>query len=389
MPDSDPTSPSDPARPMSETRNLPVPVPRPSEVAREAGDSWVGRALRAIFGWKAGSIRADLKDVLEADTGETGFSPEESAMLKNILGLRERRVEDVMLPRADIICVQHDISLGELMKVFANAGHSRLVVYEETLDDAIGMVHIRDLIACMTERAAASARANTRRKKPFPADLDLKAVDLSMPLSATKIMRQILFVPPSMPAVDLLAKMQATRIHLALVVDEYGGTDGVVSMEDIVEEIVGEIADEHDEELAPGVVRQPDGSFLADARASLEDLSAIIGPEFEVTEEAKEVDTLAGYIATRIGRVPVRGELVPGPGRYEIEVLDADPRRVKKLKISLGTDRNGASRNGAHLNAQQQSPSPSATPAADLPVNRDPSVKLSPDDAPAKGTDRQ
>jgi len=389
MPDSDPTSPSDPARPMSETRNLPVPVPRPSEVAREAGDSWVGRALRAIFGWKAGSIRADLKDVLEADTGETGFSPEESAMLKNILGLRERRVEDVMLPRADIFCVQHDISLGELMKVFANAGHSRLVVYEETLDDAIGMVHIRDLIACMTERAAASAKTNTRRKKPFPADLDLKAVDLSMPLSATKIMRQILFVPPSMPAVDLLAKMQATRIHLALVVDEYGGTDGVVSMEDIVEEIVGEIADEHDEELAPGVVRQPDGSFLADARASLEDLSAIIGPEFEVTEEAKEVDTLAGYIATRIGRVPVRGELVPGPGRYEIEVLDADPRRVKKLKISLGTDRNGASRNGAHLNAQQQLPSPSATPAADLPVNRDPSVKLSPDDAPAKGTDRQ
>src|SRR3954451_21938418 len=193
------------------------------------------------------------------------------------------------------------------MKVFANAGHSRLVVYEETLDDAVGMVHIRDLIAFMTERAATSAKANTRRKKPFPADLDLKAVDLSMPLSTAKIMRQILFVPPSMPAVDLLAKMQATRIHLALVVDEYGGTVGVVSMEDIVEEIVGEIADEHDEELAPGVVRQPDGSFLADARTSLEDVTAIVGPEFNVgAEVANEVDTLAGYIATRIGRVPVR-----------------------------------------------------------------------------------
>jgi CBS domain containing-hemolysin-like protein len=389
MPDSDPSSPTDPARPMSETRNLPVPLPRPREIAREGGESWMARTLRAIFGWKAGSIRADLKDVLEADTGETGFSPEESAMLKNILGLRERRVEDVMLPRADIFCVQHDIPLGELMKVFANAGHSRLVVYEETLDDALGMVHIRDLIAFMTERAEASAKANTRRKKPFPADLDLKAVDLSMPLSAAKIMRQILFVPPSMPAVDLLTKMQATRIHLALVVDEYGGTDGVVSMEDIVEEIVGEIADEHDEELAPGVVRQPDGSFLADARASLEDLSAIIGPEFDVAEEAKEVDTLAGYIATRIGRVPVRGELVPGPGRFEIEVLDADPRRVKKLKISRGADRNGASRNGTHPDAQPPSSAPSASTASDLPVNRDPSVKLSPDDAPAKGTDRQ
>jgi CBS domain containing-hemolysin-like protein len=383
MPDSDPTSPSDPAGPTSESRNLPVPVPRPSAVAREPGESWIVRTLRTVFGWKPGSIRADLQDVLDADTGETGFSPEESTMLKNILGLRERRVEDVMLPRADIFAVQHDIVLGELMKVFANAGHSRLVVYDETLDDAVGMVHIRDLIAFMTDRAAAAAKANTRRKKPFPADLDLKAVDLSMPLSTAKMMREILFVPPSMPAVDLLAKMQATRIHLALVVDEYGGTDGVVSMEDIVEEIVGEIADEHDEELAPGVVRQPDGSFLADARASLEDLSAIVGPEFDVAEVAKEVDTLAGYIATRIGRVPVRGELVPGPGRYEIEVLDADPRRVKKLKIYLNADRNGSDRGTA---------SPAAGAAAtttDLPLNRDAAVKLSPDDAPSKSTDRQ
>jgi CBS domain containing-hemolysin-like protein len=380
MPDSDPTSPSDPAGPAGETRNLPVVVPRPSAVVRESGETWFGRALRAVFGWKPGSIRADLKDVLDADTGETGFSPEESAMLKNILGLRERRVEDVMLPRADIFAVQHDISLGELMKVFANAGHSRLVVYEETLDDAVGMVHIRDLIAFMTDRAAASAKANTRRKKPFPADLDLKAVDLSMLLSTAKIMRDILFVPPSMPAVGLLAKMQATRIHLALVVDEYGGTDGVVSMEDIVEEIVGEIADEHDEELAPGVVRQPDGSFLADARASLEDLSAIVGPEFDVAEIAKEVDTLAGYIATRIGRVPVRGEVVPGPGRYEIEVLDADPRRVKKLKIYLNTDRNGGEKALPRINAAQP---------VDLPLNRDAAVKLSPDDTPSKNTDHQ
>jgi CBS domain containing-hemolysin-like protein len=269
------------------------------------------------------------------------------------------------------------------MKVFANAGHSRLVVYDETLDDAVGMVHIRDLIAFMTDRAAASAKANTRRKKPFPADLDLKAVDLSMQLSTAKIMREILFVPPSMPAVDLLAKMQATRIHLALVVDEYGGTDGVVSMEDIVEEIVGEIADEHDEELAPGVVRQPDGSFLADARASLEDLSIIVGPEFDVAEVAKEVDTLAGYIATRIGRVPVRGEVVTGPGRYEIEVLDADPRRVKKLKIYLSNDRNGSD----HKTAPRGAAGPPA-PTAELPLNRDAAVKLSPDDTPSKGTDR-
>ena len=141
---------------------------------------------------------------------------------------------------------------------------------------------------------------------------------------------------------DLLAKMQATRIHLALVVDEYGGTDGAISMEDIVEEIVGEIADEHDEDLAPSVIRQADGSFLANGRASLNDITAIIGPEFDVGQIANDVETLAGYIASRIGRVPVRGELVPGPGRFEIEVLDADPRRVKKLKIYRTGERHDA-----------------------------------------------
>src|SRR5256885_702675 len=143
-PDSSPAS--DPAPASGEIRNLPVVVPRPSEVAREGGEGWLARALRAIFGWKSGTIRSDLKDVLDAGARETGFSPKESAMLKNILGLRERRVDDVMVPRADIVAVQQDILLGELIKVFAHAAHSRLVVYEETLDDAIGMVHIRDLI---------------------------------------------------------------------------------------------------------------------------------------------------------------------------------------------------------------------------------------------------
>ena len=199
--------------------------------------------------------------------GESGFSPEESRMLKNILGLRERRVGDVMVPRADIIAVQQDITLGELVRTFEGAGHSRLVVYNDTLDDPVGMVHIRDLIAFMTARAAVDPEKNAKRKKPLPAGLDLKAIDLAMPLSAAKIVREILFVPPSMRVIDLLARMQATRIHLALVVDEYGGTDGLVSIEDIVEQIVGEIADEHDEDETPHVVRQADGSFIADARA--------------------------------------------------------------------------------------------------------------------------
>jgi CBS domain containing-hemolysin-like protein len=296
-------------------------VQRPSDVARDGGDSWLGRLLRTLFGWKANSIRADLEVVLEAGaSGETGFSPEERKMLRNILGLRERRIADVMVPRADIIAVQKDIPLGELVKVFENAGHSRLVVYDDTLDDPVGMVHIRDLIAFMTARAAIDPEK----------------------LSATRIIRSLLFVPPSMPAMDLLAKMQATRIHLALVIDEYGGTDGLVSMEDVVEQIVGEIEDEHDEYAPASVVRQPDGSFLADARASLEDVTATLGAEFDVGEVADEVETLGGYIAMRIGRVPTRGELVPGPGTFEIEILDADPRRVKKLRIYRSRDaRNG------------------------------------------------
>ena len=336
MPDSEPPSRSDPAGQHGEQRNLPALVPQTSE-------SVLARWLRAIFGWKAGSMRADLKEVLEdGRPQETGFSPQESAMLRNILRLRERRIADVMVPRADIIAVQQEIPLGELVKIFEGAGHSRLVAFNDTLDDPVGMVHIRDLIAFMTARAAVNPRTNAKRKKPLPAGLDLKAIDLSIPLAETKIIRPILFVPPSMPAIDLLAKMQATHIHLALVVDEYGGTDGIVSMEDIVEQIVGEIEDEHDEDAAPNVIRQPDGSFVADARASLEDVTAMIGAGFDVGEAADEVDTLGGYLVTQAGRVPVRGELVPGPGPFEFEVLDADPRRVKRVKIHRSRDRRPA-----------------------------------------------
>src|SRR6202030_83907 len=279
---------------------------RPSEVVREGGVAWFARLLRTFLGWKTNSIRADLEVVLEAGAaGESGFSPEERAMLKNILGLRERGVEDVMVPRADIVAVQQGISLGELVKVFEVAAHSRLVVYDDTLDDPTGMVHIRDLIGYMANRAAASASTKARRKKPFTAGLDLNAIDLSAPLSSTRLVRTILFVPPSMPAIDLLAKMQAKRIHLALVIDEYGGTDGLVSIEDIVEEVVGDIADEHDEDQSPTVVPQADGSFLADGRAGLEDVMLIVGPEFDVGDLVNDVDTLGGYLVTKVGRVPV------------------------------------------------------------------------------------
>jgi len=310
-----------------ERRGLPMVVPQPGE----PHEGWLSRVMRILFGWKAAATRADLELVLTAERAESGFSPAEAAMLKNILGLRECRIESVMVPRADIVAVQQDISIGELVMVFAGAGHSRLVVYNDTLDDPTGMVHIRDLLAFMAGRAKVEPATEPG---PLPAaDLDLAKIDLSMPLVATKIVRELLYAPPSMPALDLLAKMQATRIHLALIIDEYGGSDGLVSIEDLVELIVGDIADEHDEAETAAVAPQGDGSFLATGRASLEDVRAVIGDEFDVGEAAHDVDTLGGYLVMRAGHVPVRGELVPGPPPFEAEVLDADPRRVKRVKI--------------------------------------------------------
>jgi CBS domain containing-hemolysin-like protein len=295
-------------------------------------------------------------------------------MLQNILELRERRIGDVMVPRADIIAVQQNIQLGELLKVFANAGHSRLVVYDDTLDDPTGIVHIRDVVAYLTGRAIVAPEENARRKTPLPADLDPKAVDLSEPLSRSHIVRRILFVPRSMPAVDLLVKMQATRIHLALVIDEYGGTDGLVSLEDIVEQIVGEIEDEHDHE-APRIEPQDDGSFIADARASFDEAREAIGPDFEIGGVTEDVDTLGGFLATLAGRVPVRGEILQGPERFEIEILDADPRRVKRLRIYRRRPQREARRRrpGEEAGGPAASASPESAETPQTPTEKTPS----------------
>jgi CBS domain containing-hemolysin-like protein len=321
------------------TRNLPAVVP-PGEVARPAAEHWLVRVIRTLFGWKAGSVRDDLQVVLDASTpDDVGFSAVERTMLRNILGLHERRLADVMVHRADIVAVKRDIPLGELLDRFEGAAHSRLVVYNETLDDPEGMVHIRDLLAFMTAKARVSESTKAKRKKPFPAGLDLRAVDLSLSLADANIIRKLLYVPPSMRAIDLLVQMQASRVHLALVVDEYGGTDGLVSIEDLVEQIVGDIDDEHDSDEPPAIVRQPDNSFIADARASLEDVRTVIGEDFVIGEAGEEVQTLGGYLVSHVGRLPVRGEVISGPGNFEVEVLDADPRRVKRLRIAPRKER--------------------------------------------------
>ena len=328
------------------TRNLPAVVPQ-GELGRPTSDSWLLRAIRGLFGWKANSVRDDLQVVLDASTpDDVGFSAVERTMLRNILDLQERRIAEIMVHRADIIAVKRDIPLGELLSLFESAAHSRLVVYNDTLDDPEGIVHIRDLLAFMTARARVPDPAKTRRKKPPPAGLDLRAVDLAMPLFEANIIRKLLYIPPSMRAIDLLAQMQATRVHLALVVDEYGGSDGLVSLEDSVEQIVGEIDDEHDSDEPPSIVRQADSSFIADARASLDDVRSVIGEDFVTGEAGEEVQTLGGYLVSHVGRLPVRGEVISGPGNFEVEVLDADPRRVKRLRI--GTDRKSTRLNSSH-----------------------------------------
>ncbi|MCY6382759.1 hemolysin family protein [Hoeflea prorocentri] len=325
------------------SRQLPVVVDQPDR----SGLGWWSRFLRLFKSSDGYSLREDLKDALSAD-GPLGaaFTPEERAMLHNILRLREVRVEDVMIPRAEIIAVECGITLDELMALFEESGHSRMPVYGDTLDDPRGMVHIRDLVAHLTIQArnkrrgprngsAKSANGNAQPKKEKPAKaaaFDLTRVDLSKTVDEAGIVRDVLFVPPSMLASDLMQRMQAMRTQMALVIDEYGGTDGLVSLEDIVEMVVGDIEDEHDDE-ADMITRVSEDVFVADARAELEDIVEVIGGDFNVGDKADDVDTLGGLIYSAIGRIPARGEVVRALPQFEFHVLDADPRRIRRVRI--------------------------------------------------------
>ncbi len=290
--------------------------------------------LRAVFGLGGASIRDDIQDALADSSTEVDVSPQERTMLKNVLALHEVQVEDVMVPRADIIAVSIDSSLIEVLSTFRTAGHSRLPVHGDTLDDPRGMIHIRDLVAYFASGLPEEPETPADSAKPA-AGAGFKSVeDLDIPLSEADLLRPVLFVPPSMPALDLLVKMQATRTHMALVIDEYGGTDGLASIEDIVEMIVGDIEDEHDLDESPKIETAADGTFIVDARASLEDVSAAIDADLTAISDAEDVDTIGGLITTLAGHVPVRGEIIV-EGGLEFEILDADPRRVKRIRIRL------------------------------------------------------
>jgi CBS domain containing-hemolysin-like protein len=306
----------------------------PSTQQEQSGRPTFFERLAGLFRHRNGSnLRADLADALAGGAlDEAAFSPGERAMLNNILRLREVRVEDVMVPRADIEAVEISTTLGDLMSTFEQSGHSRMPVYAETLDDPRGMVHIRDIVAHIT-RQARVRRSRTTKKSPIrPAVLDLSKVDLSKTIGELNLIRTILFVPPSMLASDLMARMQAQRIQIALVIDEYGGTDGLVSLEDIVETVVGDIEDEHDEE-EPLITQAGEGIFIVDGKAEIEEVAEKIGQDFRPGEHGEYVDTIGGMIFNTLGRVPARGEVVRAIPGFEFHVLDADPRRVKRVRI--------------------------------------------------------
>jgi CBS domain containing-hemolysin-like protein len=326
--------------------------------------------LRALFGLGPASIRDDIQDALEDATTTADFSPQERAMLKNVLGLHDVRIADIMIPRADIVAVSADASLADVLSLFRTAGHSRLPVYGDTLDDPRGMVHIRDFLDYLAG-VADSGQKRPRRPRGKTGEsaklLTFGNIDLTRKLGVASILRPVLFVPPSMPALDLLVKMQATRTHMALVIDEYGGTDGLVSIEDIVEMIVGDIEDEHDETETPIVQANPDGSFITDARASLEDVSKALGLNLNATADAEEVDTIGGLITTLAGRVPVRGEIVAASDGLEFEILDADPRRLKRIRIyrtGATRPRRGGVRRARDAENSEEQAAPQAPPSA-------------------------
>jgi CBS domain containing-hemolysin-like protein len=290
--------------------------------------------LKRALGMKV----SPLEDL--APLPEHGAAPiDPRSMFGRLVDFASLRVDDVMVPRADIEAIAETASVRELLERFAEVGHSRLPVYRETLDDLAGMVHIKDFTSWVVKKAQPRKRAKPKtasENAPVKAaDLELKAVDLNLTVKQAGILREILFVPPSMPAADLLVKMQSTHIHMAVVVDEYGGTDGLVSIEDLVEQIVGDIADEHDEGEETLIRPFSDGIYAADARAPVEEVERLAGTSLVPEEHEEDVDTLGGLVVAMLGRVPVRGELIKHPTGIEFEVTDADPRRLRKLRIHL------------------------------------------------------
>ncbi|MFB3054045.1 MAG: hemolysin family protein [Alphaproteobacteria bacterium] len=266
--------------------------------------AWLGRLGR----WRNGdgSIRETLEELIEErPDGEETIDEDERLLIGNVLNLRDVEAADVMVPRAEIIAIEADASLDELIALMTREAHSRVPVYHETLDNVSGMVHIKDVLA----------RVGTTETPGL-----------------SEIARKVLFVSPTIRVLDLLLQMRLTRVHMALVVDEFGGVDGLITIEDLVEEIVGDIQDEHDaDEVA--MIARPDGTIIADARTELGEFESRVGPVLTDDERAEDIETLGGLIVTMLDRVPSRGEIITHGSGIEFEIIDADPRRIKRVRL--------------------------------------------------------
>jgi hemolysin (HlyC) family protein len=259
------------------------------------------------------SLRETIDEMIEeppAD-GPHPLSAQERVLIGNILKVHDRTAADAMVPRVDIVALDVETSFPEVVKFMVEQGHSRVPVYRETLDNVIGFVHAKDLLGPALER---------------------RETKLSL------LLRKVLFVAPSVPILDLLVQMRQARTHIAMVADEFGGIDGLVTIEDLIEEIVGEIEDEHDVADGPRLAERADGTLIADARTPIEVLEEHQGVRLRPSGEQEEVDTLGGLVSSLAGRVPTRGEVIAHPSGIEFEVLDADPRKIKRLRVRRSPD---------------------------------------------------
>ena len=285
-----------------------------SEAGQKPGLFWKIQGM--LRRKEAESIRDQVEELIERQEAPTeaskGDGPaasldaEERALLGNVLRLRGITAYDVMVPRADIMAIPESHTLTETIALIQTEGHSRYPIYRDGLDDIVGMVHIKDVFAAIGKEA----------------DFSLAA-----------ILRRPLFVVPSIPVLDLLLQMRQARVHMALVVDEYGGIDGLITIEDLVETIVGDISDEHDEIKAQQITERPDGALDLDARTPIAAFEEKLGTILTDEERAADIDTVGGLVFTLAGRVPARGELVSHPSGLEFRILEADPRRIRRLRV--------------------------------------------------------
>ncbi len=285
------------------------PRPAEDEVSDAPQPGGFRNWIRRLFGQRDGpaALRDTIEELIEQEeVAKQPINADELTLMRNILNLHELTVYDVMVPRADIVAVDEQTPLAELVEIISNDAHSRIPVYYGSLDEVAGMVHIKDVLPCLNQ---------------------------DVPVRLNSILRRVLFVAPSMPILELLLQMRVRRLHMAMVVDEFGGVDGLVTIEDLVEEIVGEIEDEHDEDETPTLNRSADGSLDADARVPIRSFEEMVGPVLKDEEREEDIETLGGLVFFLAGRVPGRGEVIRHDSGIEFEIVEADPRRVRRIRI--------------------------------------------------------